>query len=209
MSKLLTERLTFDQAQLNVELSESETTGKKSLYMSGIFIQGGVRNHNKRIYPVSEIRSAVNEINSILESGESVLGEADHPEELNINLDRVSHMITKMWMEDNNGMGKLKIVPTPMGEIIRVLIESGAKLGVSSRGSGDVDYDGRVSNFSIVTVDIVAKPSAPNAYPRTVYEALNGRRGNIISDLAVASMHDINATKYLRGEMEDWIKGIK
>ncbi len=207
---VLTERLTFNQAGLIIEADQKEGSLHKTLYMKGIFIQGGIKNHNQRVYPVSEISNAVNRINEILHGGESVLGECDHPEELTINLDRVSHMITSMWMEGNSGMGKLKILDTPLGNIVRTLIEADAKLGVSSRGVGNVDdRNGEVSQFEIITVDIVAKPSAPNAYPKPVYEAWNAKRGNIIADLATAVSHDPKAQKYLLKEMLEWIDKLK
>jgi hypothetical protein len=204
----LRENLNFDQANLKTELMEDEN-GNKSLYMQGIFIQGGVKNLNERNYPVDEISKAVENVNSTLARGESVFGECDHPQELTINLDRVSHMITKMWMDGPSGMGKLKIVPTPHGQIIRTLIEAGGKLGVSSRGSGNVDHRGHVSDFEIVTVDIVARPSAPNAYPQPVYEAFNGRRGAVIEDLARAVAHDSKAQKYLTEELLGFLNKIK
>lgn len=206
----LAERLTFDQANIMVETAQPAVEGGiKPIYMKGIFIQGGVRNLNERVYPVSEIRRAVENVNEILNRGESVLGEADHPEELNINLDRVSHMITQMWMDGPCGMGKLQILPTPMGNIVRTLLESGVKLGVSSRGSGNVNENGDVSDFQIVTVDIVARPSAPNAYPKAVYEALNSRRGAVIDDLAKAAQHDPKALTPLGKEMLKWIEQLK
>lgn len=211
MSMFLSERLTFDQANLVVE-STSEGEGenvKKKLFMSGVFIQGGVRNLNQRVYPVREISRAVENVNDILAKGESVLGELDHPEELTINLDRVSHMITKMWMDGNTGMGKLQILPTPLGNITRTLLESGVKLGVSSRGSGNVNDSGDVSDFEIITVDIVARPSAPNAYPKAVYEARNGRRGSVIEDLAQAVSNDPKAQKHLHKELLEWINNLK
>lgn len=203
----LTERLSFDQAGIVVEADDKE--GNKNLYMKGIFIQGGVRNLNERVYPVREIEKAVDNVNDILRKGESVLGECDHPEELTINLDRVSHMITSMWMDGNSGLGKLKILPTPMGNIVKTLIESGVKLGVSSRGSGNVNERGEVSDFEIVTVDIVARPSAPNAYPKPVYEARNGKRGSVVEDLARAVSHDPKAQKHLHRELLDWINNLK
>lgn len=210
MSLILTERLTFDQAGIVLETVQSEKdNAKKSLYMSGIFVQGGVRNHNQRVYPVREIASAVNNINDLLSRGESILGECDHPEELTINLDRVSHIITKMWMDGSSGMGKLKILETPMGNIIRTLIEADVKLGVSSRGVGNVDDKGEVSQFEMITVDIVAKPSAPNAYPKPVYESRISRRGRIIEDLANAVSHDPKAQKYLHRELLEWINNLK
>lgn len=208
MTMLLRENLTFDQANLVCE-SVDEADGGKSLYMQGIFIQGGVKNLNERNYPINEISKAVDNVNQTLARGESVFGECDHPQELTINLDRVSHMITKMWMDGNSGMGKLKIVPTPHGQIIRTLIEAGGKLGVSSRGSGNVDHRGHVSDFEIVTVDIVARPSAPNAYPQPVYEAFNGKRGAVIEDLARAVSHDSKAQKYLTEELMSFLDKIK
>jgi hypothetical protein len=163
MANKLYEYLTFTQAHVQL-LEEDNKAGGKDLCMKGIFIQGDVRNQNQRVYPVREIARAVNSITEKLGTGQSVMGELDHPEELSINLDRVSHLITEMWMDGADGYGKLKIVPTPMGNIVKTLLQSGAKLGVSSRGSGNVNDDGTVSDFEIITVDIVAQPSAPNAY---------------------------------------------
>ena len=124
----LREHLTFDQAKMVVESDDKEG---KNLYMKGICIQGGVRNANQRVYPVSEIAKAVKTLNDQIAGGYSVLGEVDHPNDLKINLDRVSHMITEMWMDGPNGFGKMKILPTPMGVLIKTMLESGVKLGVS------------------------------------------------------------------------------
>jgi hypothetical protein len=210
MALILTEKMNFDEAKCIVEASEPDASGKsKDLFMRGIFVQGGVKNHNQRVYPVNEIRLAVDSVNDTLRRGESVLGEADHPEELNINIDRVSHMITEMYMDGPNGMGKLKILPTPMGNIVRTLLENGVKLGVSSRGSGNVNDRGEVSDFEIVTVDIVARPSAPEAYPKAVYEALNRRRGAVVEDLAQAMQHDPKAQSHLAKELLNWINNLK
>ncbi|NJO61021.1 MAG: hypothetical protein HC836_23005 [Richelia sp. RM2_1_2] len=210
MKRTLTEVLTFDSAKAEVITEEAvNSLGQKNLYLKGIFLEGDVRNHNQRVYPVTEIRRAVEALNESIKTGESVLGEADHPEELNINLDRVSHVVTEMWMDGARGMGKLKILPTPMGNIVRTMLENGVKLGVSSRGSGNVDSNGRVSEFEIVTVDIVAKPSAPNAYPAAIYErrmhngvSLNDilnvkKEGIIIEDLALAAKYDPKAQQLL------------
>jgi len=171
----LTESLSFDQAKMIVESAEDG----KTLHMKGIVIQGGIRNANQRLYPVNEIGRAVRTLNDQVSGGYSVLGEVDHPEGLNINLDRVSHMITEMWMDGPNGYGKLKILPTPMGQLVQTMLEAGVKLGVSSRGSGNVKEDGsgEVSEFEIITVDVVAQPSAPGAYPTPIYEHLMNQRG--------------------------------
>ena len=195
----LFERLTPNQTKMVVEKRDRENGDGKDLYMKGIFIQGGVKNQNDRVYPIQEIGKAVETINERLQEGQTVLGEADHPEELTVNLDRVSHIVEDMWMDGPNGYGKLKIIPTPMGNIISTLLESGAKLGVSSRGSGNVNESGQVSDFDIVTVDIVAQPSAPEAYPKAIRESLwNMRGGYGMYNLAEEMVYDKKAQKYLQ-----------
>ena len=183
----------------------------KNLYMKGIFVQGGVKNANQRVYPVEEIARAVEAVNKQLKDGYSVLGELDHPDDLKINLDRVCHMITDMWMDGPNGFGKLKILPTPMGQLVTTMLQSGVKLGVSSRGSGNVnESSGHVSDFEIVTVDIVAQPSAPNAYPKPVYEGLlNMRHGHRVIDMARDAGANQKVQKYLAEEVKRLIKDLK
>lgn len=204
---LLRENLTFNDAQI---ITESDKEGKH-LYMKGIFVQGGVRNANKRVYPVHEIKKAVETLNESLRKDIPVLGELDHPDDLKINLDRVSHCITEMWMDGANGFGKLKIVDTPMGNIAKTLLSSGVKLGVSSRGSGNVsESTGDVSDFEIVTVDIVAQPSAPNAYPTAIYEGLmNMKYGHRIIEIAKEVSGDAKAQQYLKESMIRFIKELK
>lgn len=205
----LREHLTFDQAKMVVESDDKEG---KNLYMKGICIQGGVRNANQRVYPVSEIAKAVKTLNDQIAGGYSVLGEVDHPNDLKINLDRVSHMITEMWMDGPNGFGKMKILPTPMGVLIKTMLESGVKLGVSSRGSGNVreDGSGQVSDFEIVTVDIVAQPSAPGAYPTAIYEHLMNTRGGYKAiNLASEVRQDPKAQKFLKEQLVNIIRGLQ
>jgi len=209
MSNKLYEFLSFDKAHVQL-LEEDNKTGGKDLCMKGIFIQGDVRNQNQRVYPMREIAKAVNTITEKLSGGQSVMGELDHPEELSINLDRVSHLITEMWMDGADGYGKLKIIPTPMGNIIKTLLQSGAKLGVSSRGSGNVGDDGSVSEFEIVTVDIVAQPSAPNAYPRTVYESLmNMKGGSRVITTAREALTEAAAQKQIVKDLQRFIQELK
>lgn len=190
-------------------VAERDNEGK-DLYMKGIFIQGEKQNHNGRVYPLNEISKAVKTLQEKIEGGYSVLGEADHPDDLNINLDRVSHVIENIQMNGSDGIGKLKLLPTPMGNICTTLIESGVKLGVSSRGSGNVTESGKVSDFEIVTVDIVANPSAPEAYPDPIYEQLmnHGRKGNVLMDVARATEHDKKAQKYLKEEILRFINDL-
>ena len=211
MALYLKEHLTFDRANMVVESVKEGNDELKTLYMKGIFIQGGVKNANERVYPVSEIENAVDTLNKQITEGYSVLGEVDHPDDLKINLDRVSHMITSMWMDGANGFGKLKILPTPMGQLVKTMLESGVKLGVSSRGSGNVgDLDGKVSDFEIITVDIVAQPSAPNAYPKAIYESLmNMKHGHKVMDIAREARGDKKVQSYLAEEVKRLIKELK
>ena len=204
----LQEHLTFDQANIVLENANEG----KDLYLKGIMIQGGVRNANQRVYPVNEIGRAVKTLNDQISGGYSVLGEVDHPEGLNINIDRVSHMITECWMDGDNGYGKLKILPTPMGNLVKTMLESGVKLGVSSRGSGNVAEDGSntVSDFEIITVDVVAQPSAPGAYPTPIYEHLMNARGGMKAyELAQATKHDDKAQKYLKESLISMISKLQ
>lgn len=211
MALYLRENLTFDAARLEV-LTEEASDGKgKNLYLKGICIEGGVKNANQRVYPISEIQKAVTQINEQIKTGHSVLGEVDHPDDLKINLDRVSHMITDMWMDGHAGYGKLKILPTPMGNLVKTMLESGVKLGVSSRGSGNVNEgNGQVSDFEIITVDVVAQPSAPNAYPKAIYEGLmNMRHGHRVLEIAGEAGEDQRVQKYLKEQVTRLIKDLK
>jgi hypothetical protein len=211
MATYLKESITFDHAKMEVLFEDNKSGSGKDLYMKGIFIEGGVENHNKRVYPVQEIGRAVSTINKQIKEGHSVLGELDHPDDLKINLDRVTHMIEQMWMDGPCGHGKLKVLPTPMGQIVRTMLESGVKLGVSSRGSGNVNEgSGHVSDFEIVTVDIVAQPSAPHAYPTAIYEGLmNMRHGHRALDMARDVQGDQKVQKYLKEQVTRLIKDLK
>jgi hypothetical protein len=199
----------YDPARANM-IVETGFNGK-DLYMSGIFAQAEKRNQNQRVYPLSEISKAVEEVNGKIASGQSLLGELDHPEELTINLDRVSHVITEMTLKGNDGYGKLKVLPTPCGEIAKAMLSSDVILGVSTRGSGNVGNDGYVSEFEMITVDIVAQPSAPEAFPRAIYESLyNMKGGTAIMEVARAvSYGDISARRHLENDIIKFIKDLK
>ena len=207
MNNLLVEHLSYDQAKMEM----THANEGKDLHLKGVFIQGGLKNANQRVYPVNEISKAIETLNKQIRTGYSVLGEVDHPTNLRINLDRVSHMISEMWLDGPNGYGKMKILPTPMGNLVRTMLESGVKLGVSSRGSGNVnEADGAVSDFDIVTVDIVAQPSAPNAYPTAVYEGLmNMNGGHRVLDMARELKNDQRVQKYLEQEVRKFIAELK
>lgn len=198
----------FDRANLLLEKSNDG----KDLCLRGIFVQAEVKNQNQRVYPFREINESIVRINERIQCNGGVPGELDHPEELSINLDRVSHVITEMWMDGNNGMGRLKLIPTtPCGSIAKSLLEAGVKLGVSSRGSGNVDHTGRVSDFDMITVDIVAQPSAPDAYPKSIYESLfNMRGGELLYGTARGVANgDYSANKHLQKDMVKFIRELK
>jgi hypothetical protein len=208
MSRQLFEYINPRDAKVRIFESEDEA-GNKSLGMEGIFVQAEQRNQNGRVYPLAEIKKAVDEIDQRIRKGETVMGELDHPPELQINLDRVSHIIEDMWMDGNNGIGKLKLIDTPMGNIASALMKAGAALGVSSRGSGNVSDSGIVDGFECVTVDIVAQPSAPDAYPKPVYESLfNMRGGAVLHRTAAAVTHDKSAEKHLMKGLESFIREL-
>ncbi len=207
----LRENLTFDAARMEILTEDIDGGKSKNLYLKGVCIEGGIKNENQRIYPINEIQKAVGQINDTLKNGKSVLGEVDHPDDLKINLDRVSHMITDMWMDGHAGYGKLKILPTPMGNLVKTMLESGVKLGVSSRGSGNVNEgSGHVSDFEIITVDIVAQPSAPHAYPHAIYESLlNMRGGHRVLEVAGEAGQDQRVQKYLKEAVVRLINELK
>lgn len=207
MENFLTENLTYSQANIITEAAVDDK-GHKNWYMEGIFVQGDVRNLNNRIYPISEIRKAVDDVNARAQDF-TVWGELDHPESMSINLDRVSHFIEKMWMDGKNGMGRLKIVDTLMGQTVTAMLSGGGRLGVSSRGTGELNYDGIVTDYAIQTVDIVATPSAKDARPVAIFETFNGRGGSKREDLIKAVQHDPKAQKYLQKELLNWLDNLK
>jgi len=202
MNQLLFEELSPAQAGL---ITESSPDGQHT-WLNGIFMQGGIKNRNGRLYPITEIQAAVQSAQHRITESNGIFGELDHPQTLSINLDRISHVITELRVEGNNAMGKAKLLGTPMGNIAKELASSGVALGVSSRGAGQVNEDGGVQGFNFVTVDIVAQPSAPNAYPNTVVESLDmAKNSHNILDLAEAVKYDDDAQKFFKREIEKWI----
>lgn len=177
----------------------------KNVYLNGIFMQSGIKNRNNRIYPNAEITRVITEASGRIKENHGIFGELDHPQSLIINLDRISHVIESLHMEGNNAIGRARILDTPMGKIARTLIESGVRLGVSSRGTGSVN-EGTVSEYQFVTVDIVATPSAQDATPRPVYESLEmSKHGKHVITLAEQMRDDPAAQKYFKREIEKFI----
>lgn len=201
---LLVEALTAAQGNI---ITEAVNDGK-NVFLSGIVMQADVQNRNGRIYPLAEMTAAVQNMNQSIKEYGGVFGELDHPaDRIGINLDRVSHVITEVYMDGSNVMGKMKILDTPVGLIAKELAKSGVRYGVSSRGTGVVS-EGMVSNFNLQTIDLVATPSAQGAYPNTIYEALEEQKGRKILTLAEAVRDDAAAQKYLSSEVKKFVDSI-
>lgn len=175
------------------------------LYLTGIMMQAALRNGNGRVYPVNEISRAVQECQAKIARGQFIMGELNHPDSLSINLANVSHAITEIRMDGNNAVGKMKLLNTPSGNIAKAIIEGGVRLGVSSRGTGNVNESGEVGDFSFVTMDIVSTPSAPDAYPNVVAEAMGSKK---VMTLAEAVVHDAKAQEYFKKEIASLIAAI-
>ena len=160
----------------NVRYITEEKDGKKSLYIEGVFLQSNLKNRNGRMYPADIMEKEVERYMSEAVNNKRAFGELGHPDGPSINLDRVSHIVTELYRDGDNWMGKAKITDTPMGNIARGLIESGGQLGVSSRGLGTLkeNRDGVQivqDDFHLATAaDIVADPSAPDAFVRGIME---------------------------------------
>ncbi len=167
--KLITESIE------DVEVLVEESNGSKNLYIEGVFLQGDIKNRNGRVYPFSVLEKEVGRYNESYITTGRALGELGHPDGPTVNLDRVSHKIVSLQSEGSNFRGKAQILSTPMGNIARNLLESGVKLGVSSRGMGSIDERNGASyvreDFMLATAaDIVADPSAPDAFVNGIME---------------------------------------
>ena len=164
----------------SVEFLVEQKNGKKSMYIEGVFLQGNIKNRNGRMYPMETLRREVSRYNeNHIQSGRA-LGELGHPEGPTVNLDRVSHKIVSLKESGSNFIGKAKIMNTPMGNIAKNLIVEGVKLGVSSRGVGSLQqtkegFSVLGEDFMLATAaDIVADPSAPDAFVEGIMEGKEG-----------------------------------
>lgn len=205
-TQLLVEDLGYEQSGIITESSESG----KNMYLSGIFMQASVKNRNGRIYQLSEMANAVQQIQENIKNNQIFWGELDHPNSLQVSSDRVSHMVTELRMEGNNVFGKAKILDTPCGKIAKVLIaESGSRMGVSSRGAGQVDEGGVVSGFQLVAIDLVLTPSCASAIPSTIYESLDATsQGRHILTMAEEIQSSEDYQKYLVTEVKQWMNSF-
>lgn len=156
-------------------ITEAKEDGKKNYFIEGIFMQGDIKNRNGRIYPSTTLETEMGRYQKEFIETKRALGELGHPDGPQINGDRVSHLITEMKRDGNDFYGKAKILSTPMGEIVKSLLDEGVKIGVSTRGLGSVKAgrDGVMEvqkDFHLSTVDIVTDPSAPNAFVNGIME---------------------------------------
>jgi len=159
----------------DLEYVAEEADGGKNHFIKGVFMQGNIKNRNGRIYPMEVLQKEVARYNADYIDRKRSLGELGHPAGPTINLDRVSHMITELYQEGDNFMGKAKILDTPMGNIVKNLMNEGATIGVSSRGMGSLKQRNGVAevqnDFYLATAaDIVADPSAPDAFVEGIME---------------------------------------
>jgi len=171
--KLITE---YTQTQLGYSIQEA-ADGTKKTFLEGVFMQAENKNKNGRIYTREVLTKAVDKfVNEQVITGRAV-GELNHPDGPSINLDKVSHRITELKWDGNNVMGKALILDTPMGKIVKGLVEGGVQLGVSSRGMGSLEVRNGTNyvggDFLLNTVDIVQDPSAPNAYVNGIMEGVS------------------------------------
>jgi hypothetical protein len=156
---------------------EANEKGQKEYFIEGVFMQSEIKNRNGRVYPKEIMEKEVNRYRKEFVEKDRAFGELGHPEGPTINLDKVSHLITSLEEDGNNYIGRAKILSTPNGQIVRNLIDDGAKLGVSSRGLGSLEEKGGAQyvkgDFQLATAaDIVADPSAPEAFVEGIYEGV-------------------------------------
>ncbi len=207
MSLLLIETLNPAIAQLQESKHDD-----KHWYLEGIFMQAEKQNGNGRIYPKSVLTEAVEKMSDKMTKGYNVLGELEHPESLTINLNNVSHVIESLRWDGNNVIGRAKVLDTPKGEIVKALMKEGIKLGVSSRGSGSTTYKNDITlveSFNLITVDIVATPSAPEAFPTSLRESLDVIYNNPkIITLSEAVVEDKAAQKYFEKEIRNFLNSV-
>jgi len=166
----------FSEAVEEVQyICEEKESGDKNYKIRGVFMQADIKNRNGRVYPMEVLEKEVQRYNKKFIDENRAYGELGHPDGPTVNLERVSHMVTELYPDGKNFIGEAKILKTPMGEIVKNLMDEGAKLGVSSRGMGSLDQKNGANyvrdDFYLATAaDIVADPSAPNAFVEGVME---------------------------------------
>jgi len=204
-------------------VEEDEKTGKKEHYIQGIFMQAEKQNRNGRVYPLHVLSKEVQRYNQDYVQKNRAFGELGHPDSPTINLDRVSHMITKLYPDGNNFIGKAKLLDTPNGKIVKSLLDGGASLGVSTRGVGSLKphngYQLVQDDFHLATAaDIVADPSGPNCFVAGIMENFDWWMNNASGEWERRYVSDAHKKikTFTRNEIEEkailifenFIKGI-
>ena len=187
-------KLFSEQVEEVEYITEEKENGEKEYKIKGIFMQADIKNRNGRIYPMDILQKEVAQYNRNFTEQKRAFGELGHPDGPTVNLERVSHMITALYKDGKNFIGEAKIMDTPMGKIVKSLMDEGAKLGVSSRGLGSLEQKNGASyvkdDFYLATAaDIVADPSAPNAFVEGIMEGKEWVWDNgIIKEAEIAEM---------------------
>jgi len=184
-------------------ITEENEKGEKEYKIKGIFMQADVKNRNGRVYPFDILKKEVSNYNKNFTKEKRAFGELGHPDGPTVNLERVSHMITDLYPDGKNFIGEAKIMDTPMGKIVKSLMDEGAKLGVSSRGLGSLQQKNGASyvkdDFYLATAaDIVADPSAPNAFVEGIMEGKEWKWDNGILQEAEIAQHKLEIEKGIR-----------
>ena len=187
-------KLFSEQVEEVEYITEEKENGEKEYKIKGIFMQADIKNRNGRIYPMDILQKEVAQYNRNFTEQKRAFGELGHPDGPTVNLERVSHMITALYKDGKNFIGEAKSMDTPMGKIVKSLMDEGAKLGVSSRGLGSLEQKNGASyvkdDFYLATAaDIVADPSAPNAFVEGIMEGKEWVWDNgIIKEAEIAEM---------------------
>jgi|SaaInlStandDraft_4_1057021.scaffolds.fasta_scaffold22586_1 hypothetical protein len=206
------ESLLIETLQPSIANLQESKQDDKHWYLEGIFMQAEKQNGNGRIYPRDVLTEAVEKMADKMSKGYNVLGELEHPEALTVNLNNVSHVIESLRWDNDNVIGKAKILDTPKGNIVKALMKEGIKLGVSSRGSGATKYKDDITlveSFNLITVDIVATPSAPEAFPNSLQESLDVIYNDPkIVSLSEAVVEDTAAQKYFEKEIRNFLDSV-
>lgn len=214
--KLISE---FNNYSISPVIVEANENGKKDYFIEGVFMQSEIKNRNGRVYPKEVMQKEVNRYRKEFVEQDRAFGELGHPEGPTINLDKVSHLITKLEEDGNNYVGRAKILSTPNGMIVRNLIDDGAKLGVSSRGLGSLEQKGGSQivkdDFQLATAgDIVADPSAPEAFVNGIMEGVewiyqNGRLTAQDIDEMQTEIRSAKSNKLEEVKLNQWKRFIR
>jgi len=211
-------KLITEYNENNIEcIVEKKSDGTKKYAIEGVFMQSESKNRNGRIYPKKIMENAVSKYVDEQVSQNRAVGELNHPEGPTVNLDKVSHLITDLRWEGNDVVGKASILDTPMGQIVKGLLEGGVNLGVSTRGMGSLESRGGVNyvgnDFTLSTVDIVQDPSAPNAFVNGIMEGVEWVWSNGIltaQEICEEQETEINlAPRNVKGEYAPQVREYK